>query len=153
MPSPTRSILIQACCTLSSVCLTFGRFAQLTDVEQVFPSPIWLNYGNRISKGDFDASSGFRIDGGLKGMMEHFAVRFYLAHGKRSHVDAKHILSLGEDMGHPCPVPTIERAVQNLNRAKEIGGPGLDWSSLAIATREQAGLEPFRAESKQGKSK
>ncbi|KAL7418786.1 hypothetical protein Q5752_006469 [Cryptotrichosporon argae] len=58
--------------------------------------------------------------------------------------NARNILSLGADLGHPCPVPTIERALGNMERAKTIGGPDMDWSSLAIAAREQAGLEPFR---------
>ncbi|ORY26971.1 NAD binding domain of 6-phosphogluconate dehydrogenase-domain-containing protein [Naematelia encephala] len=100
-------------------------------IQQWFPAPAWKNYGTKISKGTFSGTNGFRIDGGLK--------------------DANHILSLGQDMGHPCPVPTIERAVKNLNRAKEIGGPGMDWSSLAIAQRESVGLEPFRPGSDQGK--
>jgi len=102
-------------------------------IQQWFPAAAWVNYGTKISKGTFAGGNGFKIDGGSK--------------------DARNILSLGADMGHACPVPTIERALSNLDRAKEIGGAGMDWSSLAIALREQAGLTPFRPGSDEGKDK
>ena len=35
--------------------------------ETVIPAPPLLNYSNKISKGLFDGSSGYKIDGGLKG--------------------------------------------------------------------------------------
>jgi hypothetical protein len=36
-------------------------------LEMVIPAPPLLNYSNKISKGLFDGSTGFKIDGGLKG--------------------------------------------------------------------------------------
>jgi len=35
--------------------------------ETVIPAPPLLNYSNKISKGLFDGSAGYRIDGALKG--------------------------------------------------------------------------------------
>jgi hypothetical protein len=36
----------------------------------VILAPPLLNYSNKISKGLFDGSTGFKIDGGLKGDFE-----------------------------------------------------------------------------------
>jgi 3-hydroxyisobutyrate dehydrogenase-like beta-hydroxyacid dehydrogenase len=58
--------------------------------------------------------------------------------------DANNILSVGEDLGHPVPLPTIALAKQHMLRAVEMGGQGQDWSSLSAAVREEAGLEPYR---------
>jgi len=93
-------------------------------IQQWFPAPSWIGYGGKISKSDFAAGQGFRVGGGLK--------------------DGGHVLSLGEDLGHPCEVPVIEKAVENLKRAQELGYGELDWSALAIVQREKAGLPLFR---------
>ncbi|OCF36815.1 hypothetical protein I316_01411 [Kwoniella heveanensis BCC8398] len=93
-------------------------------ITQFLPAPPLLAYSNNISKGLFPSGGGFSIDGGMK--------------------DARNMLSLGSDLGHPCSLPTVELALKNMERAKEIGGPSQDWSALSIVLREQAGLEPFR---------
>ncbi|WVF71494.1 hypothetical protein IAT40_006300 [Kwoniella sp. CBS 6097] len=93
-------------------------------ITQFLPAPPLLAYSNNISKGLFPSGGGFSIDGGMK--------------------DARNMLSLGSDLGHPTPLPTVELALKNMERAKEIGGPSQDWSALSIVLREQAGLEPFR---------
>ena len=67
--------------------------------------------------------------------------------------DAGHILSLGEDFGHPTTVPTVERAKESLLKARELGGEGLDWSVLSIVAREAAGLPPFKEGTDDGKEK
>ncbi|CAD6589201.1 MAG: hypothetical protein TREMPRED_005297, partial [Tremellales sp. Tagirdzhanova-0007] len=101
-------------------------------IQQGFPVPAWTNYGSKISTGTFAGGRGFTIDSGLK--------------------DARYILNLGAEMGRPCSVPTIERAAENLTRAREIGGGRMDGSALAISSREKAGLEPFRTGSDRGKT-
>jgi hypothetical protein len=58
--------------------------------------------------------------------------------------DARNILSVGADLGHPVPLPTIEIAKKNMERAVELGGSDLDWSSLSGALREGAGLPAFK---------
>jgi 3-hydroxyisobutyrate dehydrogenase-like beta-hydroxyacid dehydrogenase len=93
-------------------------------VEMFFPTPSYQVYGRKIGQGSFSAAGGFRLEGGLK--------------------DANNILSVGEDLGHPVPLPTIALAKQHMLRAVEMGGQGQDWSSLSAAVREEAGLEPYR---------
>lgn len=41
-------------------------------------------------------------------------------------------------------MPTIAIAKEHMEKAEELGGPDMDWSSLAAAVRIRAGLEPFR---------
>ncbi|WWD17269.1 hypothetical protein CI109_101707 [Kwoniella shandongensis] len=93
-------------------------------LEQFIPAPPLLAYSSNISKGLYTAGQGFSIDGGLK--------------------DGRNMLSLGADLGHPCPLPTIELAVANMTKAKEIGGDQQDWSALAAAVRQEAGFSPYR---------
>ncbi|KAE8537848.1 hypothetical protein D1P53_005909 [Cryptococcus gattii VGV] len=93
-------------------------------IQQLFPAPPLIAYSNLIAKGEFPSGSGFSVNGGLK--------------------DARNIMTLGADLGHPCPLPTIQRAHDNLERAKELGGSDQDWSALAVAVREQAGFSPYR---------
>ncbi|WWC62000.1 uncharacterized protein I303_104587 [Kwoniella dejecticola CBS 10117] len=100
-------------------------------LQKFIPAPPLLAYSNTISKGIFPSGGGFSVDGGLK--------------------DARNMISLGTDLGHPVSLPTIERAKANMERAKEIGGKDQDWSSLAIAIREQAGLQPYRDGTNGGK--
>lgn len=50
-------------------------------------------------------------------------------------------------------MPTIERAQQNLLKAQEMGSGHLDWSSMAAVARMDAGLEPFREGTDDGKKK
>jgi hypothetical protein len=49
-------------------------------------------------------------------------------------------LSLGSDFGANITLPTIELAKKHLERAEEVCGKDADWSALAVALREQAGL-------------
>jgi len=42
-------------------------------------------------------------------------------------------------------MPTIELAKKHLERAEELCGKDVDWSALAVALREQAGMSPFRS--------
>ncbi|OCF74583.1 hypothetical protein I204_04962 [Kwoniella mangroviensis CBS 8886] len=100
-------------------------------LQQFIPAPPLLAYSNLISKGIFKSGSGFSIDGGLK--------------------DARNMLSLGEDLGHPVDLPTIELAMKNMERSKELGGKDQDWSALAAAVRESSGMEPFREGTNGGK--
>ncbi|WWC89297.1 uncharacterized protein L201_004218 [Kwoniella dendrophila CBS 6074] len=94
-------------------------------LEQFVPAPPLLAYSSTISKGLFPSGGGFSVDGGLK--------------------DARNMISLGKDLtGKQVPLPTIELAKKNMERSKELGGPSQDWSSLAVAVREQAGLQPYR---------
>jgi hypothetical protein len=48
-------------------------------------------------------------------------------------------------------MPTIERAKANLERARDMGAGALDWSALAVPLRVDAGLEPFRPGTDEGK--
>nr|KIR87735.1 hypothetical protein I308_01762 [Cryptococcus tetragattii IND107] len=93
-------------------------------IQQLFPAPPLIAYSNLIAKGEFPSGSGFSVNGGLK--------------------DARNMMTLGADLGHPCPLPTVQRAHDNLERAKELGGSDQDWSALAVAVREQAGFSPYR---------
>ena len=61
------------------------------------------------------------------------------------------MMSLADGLDHPVPLPTLDRAVENIKRAKEIGGAEYDWSALAIGPRIDAGLEPFREGTDKGK--
>ncbi|KAI0032160.1 NAD-P-binding protein [Vararia minispora EC-137] len=95
---------------------------------QLFPSPIWLNYSNKMLNNLFDGSSGFAIDGGVK--------------------DATHIRHLSTDMN--SPMPTVDVAFQHLLSAralhesqKRAGNPEfpvLDWSAMVGGVRLAAGL-------------
>lgn len=45
---------------------------------------------------------------------------------------------LGRESG--VPVPVVDVVLQHLQQVKDMGGADLDWSSLALAVRKQAGL-------------
>lgn len=62
--------------------------------------------------------------------------------------DANNILGVGASLGKPVPMPTIEIAKKNMERAAELGGKDMDWSSLSAVLRENAGLPPFKVEQK-----
>jgi len=59
--------------------------------------------------------------------------------------------TLAEGPDHPVPLPTLDRAIANMKRAKEIGGDGYDWGVLAVCSRVDAGLPPFREGTDNGK--
>jgi len=58
------------------------------------------------------------------------------------------MLAAGADLGHPVNLPTIQLAQSNMQRAVELGGSDMDWSSLAAILRQDAGLPPFKKEQK-----
>ncbi|RSH78698.1 uncharacterized protein EHS24_002427 [Apiotrichum porosum] len=93
-------------------------------IRDFFPLYPYLSYGDNISKGEFNGVGGFRLEAGLK--------------------DARNALTLGADFGHPVNLPTIALATKHLERAEELCGNDVDWSALAVALREDAGLNPFR---------
>lgn len=93
-------------------------------IDLFFPTPSYGAYGNKIGKGAFGSAGGFRLEGGLK--------------------DANNILNVGADLGHPVNLPTIALAKEHMERAVELGGIDMDWSSLSAVLRERAGLEPFK---------
>lgn len=110
-------------------------------LEQLFPAPPLIAYSNLIAKGEFPSGSGFSVNGGLKGLS------FFNIFSSKTDMlfpDARNMMTLGADLGHPCPLPTVQRAHDNLERAKELGGSDQDWSALAVAVREQAGFSPYR---------
>ncbi|KAK7063630.1 NAD(P)-binding protein [Favolaschia claudopus] len=104
-------------------------------VKDIFPAPGIIRYSERMSTDNFDATTGFSINGGIK--------------------DASHIRQL--TAVHNSPMPSIDIAHQHLITARaihtahaEAGKEAvevLDWSGIIAGTRVAAGLDPF-AESK-----
>lgn len=52
--------------------------------------------------------------------------------------DAGHMQRLGRESGAPLPVTDV--VLQHMQQVKDMGGGDLDWSSLALAVRKEAGL-------------
>lgn len=98
-------------------------------IKDLFPSPTWIRYSEKILKDDFDGSAGFHVDGGLK--------------------DAGHIRALAADRNSPMPI--VDIAHQHMLTARALNAaqgenskfPQLDWSAMAAGTRVAAGLDPF----------
>ncbi|KAH6916693.1 NAD binding domain of 6-phosphogluconate dehydrogenase-domain-containing protein [Coprinopsis sp. MPI-PUGE-AT-0042] len=100
-------------------------------IQDFFPAPGMVKYAKRMVTEDFDASSGFSLDGGIK--------------------DATHIRNLSAK--YHCPMPTIDVAHQHLVTARALyqkqknEGKAtvseMDWSSLIAGTRTAAGLDGF----------
>jgi len=100
-------------------------------VKDLFPAPGVLGYSERISTNNFDGTTGFSINGGIK--------------------DASHIRRL--TAVHNSPMPSIDIAHQHLITARAIhtgqAQAGremvgvLDWSGIVAGSRVAAGLEPF----------
>lgn len=113
-----------------------------------------FNYSNKISKGTFGLP-GFSVDGGLKGLFIAFLRvsrwRSSTETETESLIDAWLMQSLAEGLDHPVPLPTLERAIENLKRAKESYGADYDWSVLATGARIDAGLDPFKPGTENGK--
>jgi 3-hydroxyisobutyrate dehydrogenase-like beta-hydroxyacid dehydrogenase len=61
---------------------------------------------------------GFSVTGGIK--------------------DASHMQRLARESGVSLPV--IDIILHHLQQVKDMGGEGMDWSSLSLAVRKQAGL-------------
>jgi len=100
-------------------------------VKELMPTPILVNYGEKMVHDAFDGSKGFAIDGGIK--------------------DATHIRKLATELD--APMPALDSAHQHLLTARALhtaqGLRGeqvfqvLDWSSLVAGTRVAAGLDGF----------
>jgi hypothetical protein len=91
----------------------------------------WVSYADKMLHNNFDGTSGFAIDGGVK--------------------DATHIRRLASE--HNSPMPAIDTAHNHLLAARALHAaqartgttsfPVLDWSALIAGTRVGAGLDPF----------
>ncbi|KAJ7508473.1 NAD-P-binding protein [Mycena galericulata] len=100
-------------------------------VKDIFPAPGLIRYSERMSRDEFDGTTGFSIDGGIK--------------------DASHIRRL--TAVHNSPMPSIDIAHQHLITARAIHNGNvqagketvdvLDWSGIVAGTRVAAGLDPF----------
>lgn len=121
-------------------------------IEAFFPTPSFKAYSKKIEGGNFDGKGGFRLEGGLKGECPRRSasdrVRAACLCCAQLTSDANNILGVGASLGKPVPMPTIEIAKENMERAAELGGKDMDWSSLSAALREKAGLPPFKVEQK-----
>ncbi|KAK0465458.1 NAD-P-binding protein [Desarmillaria tabescens] len=100
-------------------------------VKDVFPTPTFMGYSEKMKNDHFDGAVGFTIDGGIK--------------------DASHIRRLTAE--HNVPMPLADIAYQHLITAraihdtlkaegKEVFDP-LDWSAIVASTRVAAGLDAF----------
>ncbi|KAF7330116.1 NAD(P)-binding protein [Mycena sanguinolenta] len=104
-------------------------------VKDIFPAPGIIRYSERMSTNQFDATTGFSIDGGIK--------------------DASHIRRL--TAVHNSPMPSIDIAHQHLITARAIhkgqvqagkeAVEVLDWSGMIAGARVAAGLDPFETKS------
>ncbi|KAJ6520524.1 NAD-P-binding protein [Mycena sanguinolenta] len=104
-------------------------------VKDIFPAPGIIRYSERMSTNQFDADTGFSIDGGIK--------------------DASHIRRL--TAVHNSPMPSIDIAHQHLITARAIhkgqvqsgkeAVEVLDWSGMIAGARVAAGLDPFESKS------
>lgn len=52
--------------------------------------------------------------------------------------DVSHMQRLGRQSGAPLPI--VDIVLQHMQQVKDMGGGNLDWSSLALAVRKEAGL-------------
>lgn len=58
------------------------------------------------------------------------------------------MLSLREDLEHEVPLPTLERLLANLEKAKVLAGDKageMSVEALSVVARDQAGLKPFKS--------
>ncbi|KAJ7726389.1 NAD-P-binding protein [Mycena metata] len=102
-------------------------------VKDIFPAPGIIRYSERMSNDQFDGTTGFSIDGGIK--------------------DASHIRRL--TAVHNSPMPSIDIAHQHLITARAIHNSKvqagkqtvdvLDWSGIVAGTRVAAGLDAFES--------
>ncbi|KAJ7762325.1 NAD-P-binding protein [Mycena maculata] len=107
-------------------------------VKDLFPAPSIIRYSERMSRDQFDGSTGFSVDGGIK--------------------DASHIRRL--TAVHNAPMPNIDVAHQHMITARAIHNgmvqagsetvDVLDWSGMVAGTRVAAGLAPFDSSNNHG---
>lgn len=108
-------------------------------IQDFFPAPPILNYGNKILHDNFDGSKGFAIAGGLK--------------------DASHIRRLTSMHNSPMPVVDIAHrsmlTAQAIHSKQTAAGSAkheiLDWSALVAGSRVAAGLPGLDSSSSQTK--
>ncbi|KAL1748956.1 NAD binding domain of 6-phosphogluconate dehydrogenase-domain-containing protein [Schizophyllum fasciatum] len=103
----------------------------LTFVQEMLPAPNMVNYANRMANDNFDGTTGFSIDGGIK--------------------DASHIRHLSTK--NDVPLPAIDVAYQHLLTARALHRSAqqagttnldvLDWSGMVAGARVAAGLDAF----------
>ena len=93
-------------------------FASAGRIHHVF----WLaGYVNAQANDKFTPTPedpGFALTGGIK--------------------DVSHMQRLGRQSGAPLPI--VDIVLQHMQQVKDMGGANLDWSSLALAVRKEAGL-------------
>ncbi|TRM63138.1 hypothetical protein BD626DRAFT_569186 [Schizophyllum amplum] len=100
----------------------------LTFVEEILPAPSMVGYANRMAHKNFDGTTGFSINGGIK--------------------DASHMRHLSS--ANDVPLPAIDVAYQHLLTARAIHQSArqagtanfdvLDWSGMIAGVRVAAGL-------------
>lgn len=100
-----------------------NREAVVKFLKESFQGPITGGYAERTAKDQFkitDEEPGFSAIGGLK--------------------DATHVQNLAKQSG--CSMPVVDIVVDNLTQVKERSDAGaLDWASIALITREKAGVK------------
>lgn len=98
-------------------------------IQDLFPTPILLNYAGKMTHDTFDGKKGFAIDGGLK--------------------DASHVRKLAEE--NNGVMPTVDTAHRHMLTARALHANAkavgveqyevLDWSALIAGPRVSSGLD------------
>lgn len=110
---------------------SIGAESALDLVKELFPTPIIMNYADKMTHDKFDGSKGFSIDGGIK--------------------DAQHIRQLTSAHGSPMPIIDIvhqqmitAKALHNANKQANVPTHDvLDMTAIIAASRIAAGLDAF----------
>ncbi|CAL8467100.1 g6636 [Coccomyxa elongata] len=90
-------------------------------VTRLFPGHITTGYVNAQANDKFTPTPedpGFALTGGMK--------------------DVSHMQRLSRESAAPLPI--VDIVLQHMQQVKDMGGGNLDWSSLALAVRKEAGL-------------
>ncbi|EIE26757.1 3-hydroxyisobutyrate dehydrogenase family protein [Coccomyxa subellipsoidea C-169] len=98
-----------------------ARETVLDFITRLFPGFITTGYAKALVADKFTPTPedpGFNLEGGMK--------------------DVGHMQRLGRESGAPLPVADIVQ--EHMQQVKNMGGAGLDWSSLSLAVRKEAGL-------------
>lgn len=93
---------------------------QFFDVmSELFGSPVYKNYGQKVVDRNFDPEAGFALALGLK--------------------DVRQVIELGQEVASPMPFASIIR--DHLVSAIANGQEHLDWSSISLVSARNAGLK------------
>jgi len=100
-------------------------------LKELLPAPILVKYSEKMIHDNFNASTGFNIEGGIK--------------------DATHVRRLTAEHSSPMPIIDVAhqrlistRAIHNSLKEKNSALPDtLDWSAIIAASRISAGLDGF----------